>query len=139
MKSICSPSSCIVYQATLCTYLLRHAIFNEQSDLDRGDIISHDLVQLDMLLVSSIKEIINREREFFFSKNNSLHHIENCYHAMQTILIRNEAVKRNSIFTSRKSHIYVKINFHIIPFEKNANFISLRDLNRLTFHFPPDG
>lgn len=62
MKSICSPSGRIVYQATLCTYLLRHAIFNEQSDLDRGDIISHDLVRLAMLLVSSIKEIIYKQR-----------------------------------------------------------------------------
>lgn len=46
MKSICSPSSCMIYQGTMCTYLLRHAIFNEQSDLDREDIISHDLVWL---------------------------------------------------------------------------------------------
>lgn len=82
MKSICSPSSRIVYQATLCTYLLRHAIFNEQSDLDRGDIISHDLVRLDMLLVSSIKEIINTQRTRGISKNNSLH-IKSCYIAQK--------------------------------------------------------
>jgi len=48
MKSICSPSSRIIYQRTMCTYFLRHAIFNEQSDLDHKDIISHDLVWLVM-------------------------------------------------------------------------------------------
>lgn len=48
MKSICSPSSHIIYQGIMCTYLLRHAIFNEQSDLDGKDIILYDLVWLVM-------------------------------------------------------------------------------------------
>lgn len=91
MKSICSPSSRIVYQATLCTYLLRHAIFNEQSDLDRGDIISHDLVRLDMLLASSIKEIINTENARNFKKKRILSTISKAAIA-QTILIWNEII-----------------------------------------------
>lgn len=44
----------VCHEATLCikepcVYLSRHAIFNEQSDLDHRDIISHDLVRLVML------------------------------------------------------------------------------------------
>lgn len=76
MKSICSPSGHIVYQGTLCTYLSRHAIFNEQSDLDRSDTISHDLVLLVMPLVSSIKiDSINAETrisKIVFRRNQKL-------------------------------------------------------------------
>lgn len=46
----------------LRAYLSRHAIFNEQNDLDREDTISHDLLLLVTPLVSSIET--DNERAF---------------------------------------------------------------------------
>lgn len=54
----------------MCTYLLRHAIFNEQSDLDGKDIISYDLVWLVMRYkYQKDNENVNFSQKYFTTKS----------------------------------------------------------------------